>query len=338
MLKFVGDICLSDNDFDKGYGVGSMIQRGLNPFHDIQKHKGEFWIGNMECVLSNISDRSKYNRDCFRAAPNVILKDNLIDCYSVANNHIMEHGISAFNETIKTVNSNKITVGDLENKNRVVDHDGKLVAISAFSFRCDNTGNIPGYWYNPELASIYEEYNKVCYADVKVAYIHWGVEFVPYPYMEQQKIAHSLIDMGYDLIIGVHPHVLQGYEIYKGRHIFYSIGNFIFNMSYPDTNYGAIVSYNLRDRSVNFEYLKIGSDYSPSIVDEKQVPRHLRFDYLNGLIGKNPNIEQYSRAANNFLDLYRKYHHIAILKHIFDYDINFLKGMVCNFLYERIKR
>jgi len=64
-----------------------------------------------------------------------------------------------------------------------------------------------------------------------VLLLHWGgrVEGGQFPDWDQPQIAHELIDAGADLIIGHHPHTIQPYEIYKGKYIFYSLGNFCFS-------------------------------------------------------------------------------------------------------------
>lgn len=72
--------------------------------------------------------------------------------------------------------------------------------------------------------------------DLVIVNIHWGVEYEHKFNSIQQNFAHTLIDAGADLIIGHHPHVVQGFEIYKNKPIFYSLGNFIFDQYFsPDT-------------------------------------------------------------------------------------------------------
>jgi len=76
--------------------------------------------------------------------------------------------------------------------------------------------------------------NKV---DFVVLSLHWGIELSEYPSPEQVEMAHRLVDAGAEVIIGHHPHVLQGIERYKRGLIFYSLGNFIFD------NYAGKVVY-----------------------------------------------------------------------------------------------
>jgi poly-gamma-glutamate synthesis protein (capsule biosynthesis protein) len=68
-------------------------------------------------------------------------------------------------------------------------------------------------------------------ADLIVVLVHWGKELADYPVEHQKKLAKQYIDAGADLIIGSHPHTLQGFEQYKGKWIAYSLGNFIFTTS-----------------------------------------------------------------------------------------------------------
>jgi poly-gamma-glutamate synthesis protein (capsule biosynthesis protein) len=81
-----------------------------------------------------------------------------------------------------------------------------------------------------EQAAMEEDIRKAkSRADIVIAYFHWGVHF-DYPLaMYQPTLGHTAIDAGADVVIGSHPHVLQAIEVYKGRVIFYSLGNFAFD-------------------------------------------------------------------------------------------------------------
>ena len=95
--------------------------------------------------------------------------------------------------------------------------------------------------------------------------MHWGNEFIDRPYVDQIHFAHFLIDIGYDLVVGMHPHLLQGYEIYQGKYIFYSIGNFVFNMHWEPLRYAAIVKLDVEEEKIvtDVDYVYIGDDYFP---------------------------------------------------------------------------
>ena len=173
--------------------------------------------------------------------------------------------------------------------------------------------------------------------DYKIAYLHWGTEFIPYPSVEQKQFAHWLIDVGFDLIIGMHPHVLQGYEIYKGKYIFYSLGNFVFNMTWERARYGAIVSLNVITGTIGYNYIYINNKYSPEIILEEQVPPNMRFTYLNTLLDKNDNIEEYCQTFQKYLNHYRRATRSDIIRNLYRSDIAFTFSIFRNFVSRKIK-
>ena len=82
-------------------------------------------------------------------------------------------------------------------------------------------------------------------SDLIVAYLHFGNEYSTSPNEDQVRIAHELIDYGADVVIGSHPHVPQGIEMYNGKPVFYSLGNFIFDQSNPETHVAYFVKIDL---------------------------------------------------------------------------------------------
>ena len=74
---------------------------------------------------------------------------------------------------------------------------------------------------------------EVC--DLVIVYVHWGIERDERPQEYQRTLGQQYIDAGADIVIGSHPHVLQGVEYYNGKPIVYSLGNFIFGSSIPRT-------------------------------------------------------------------------------------------------------
>ncbi len=77
--------------------------------------------------------------------------------------------------------------------------------------------------------------------DILAVSLHWGVEDSHYITQEQREMAHNIIDDGADMILGHHPHVLQGIEIYKGKPIIYSMGNFVFDQNKKPNNESMLV-------------------------------------------------------------------------------------------------
>jgi len=83
--------------------------------------------------------------------------------------------------------------------------------------------------------------------------IHWGEEYDQNADKIQQAIAHQLIDAGADAIVGHHPHVVQEVETYKGKPIFYSLGNFVFDQYFLDeAQEGLAVSLDILGDKINY--------------------------------------------------------------------------------------
>ncbi len=337
MLKLVGDVCFTDNHFDVGFGVGSVIKAGFNPFARIEKKGCDLWIGNFESVVSNATIYSDYHRECFRIDPKYLEQCAFFDYFGVANNHAMEHGPDAYDQMCSFLGSmSKGVFGSNNNRSVKFTHQGKRVSITGFSLRDEEGAYKPSYWQYPECSELLDECQNID-ADYKIAYIHWGVEFINHPSVEQVRLAHWLIDVGYDLVIGMHPHILQGFEVYKGKHIFYSLGNFVFNMAYEPTKYSAIVNVDVQTGEVSYNYVKIGPDYAPALIMAKDVPFEYSFDHLNTLVYKFQNTERYIQEASNGLKNYRKSHHKAFIRNICRYDFRILKSIVFDYIKRRFR-
>ncbi len=116
---------------------------------------------------------------------------------------------------------------------------------------------------NPgDLEALKEDINKLRpMVDLVIVSMHWGVHFVPAVIpMYEWEVGHAAIDAGADLIIGGHPHILKGIEVYKGKVIFHSLGNFAFDLSMQDLrkNIGA----RIRERSKIFpSFFTFDEDY-----------------------------------------------------------------------------
>ena len=110
--------------------------------------------------------------------------------------------------------------------------------------------------------------------DIIVVSMHDGTEYAHASNVNQQKFAHTAIESGADLVIGHHPHVVQEVEMYQGKYIFYSLGNFIFDQMWSiDTRQGLAVKILLDKSGVkDVSYVPIMiDDYSqPRLADEKE--------------------------------------------------------------------
>lgn len=309
MLRFVGDVNLTDWDFNFGFGIGSRIDCGFNPFMKIERAKSDLWIGNFEGVASDVTEKEGMASEVFRVTPNSLKPLPHFDIYGFANNHAMQHGKEAYKQTVKSLIEYGCKVfGENDNRSIVVEHQGKKVSLTGCCFRVDEFTENPSYWYNPEYNKIAKEIEALPREAFKVFFVHWGNEYIDRPSTQQKKFAHWLIDAGFDLIIGMHPHVLQGYEDYKGKRIYYSLGNFVFDMAWEPCRYGAIVGVDISGNEPVFEheYIYIDKTCTPCVIEENKVPEQFRYDYLNKQLLKEENSEQYHVEINKRYKAYSK--------------------------------
>ncbi len=334
MLKFVGDICFSDGYFDTGFGVGSSIRKGFDPFVGLKRSAEDFWVGNFECVCSDHSDRKGVFANQFRISPNSLKSVKHLDLYSVANNHVMQHGHASYREMLHYLEEQNIPyVGSDEKRTCVVEHSEKRIGIMAFSQRPDNFTPNPLYWSLPEYEDIKREIGTLEDCDYRVAYLHWGNEFIDFPYIDQVQLAHYMIDCGIDLIIGMHPHRLQGVEVYKGKHIFYSLGNCVFNMKWEPTRYSIVVNVDLHQDApaISWDYLHIGDDYFPRFIEN--VPEAYCMEHLTEKVNHHIENEKYYSKVFANLNEYRKVNRKDFLMNLYRFKISDLKDILGEFLY-----
>lgn len=159
---------------------------------------------------------------------------------SLANNHVLDYLPEGLMDTFKNVEDAGLTYTGAGKNETEAFHaktillGGNKVRIAAF------TRFLPSVSWNaskdrPGVAGAYKQ-KKVLKAsreqaadcDYLIVYMHWGVEQNNRPEQWQRDLAKKMIDAGADAIIGSHPHVLQGFEYYKGKPIAYSLGNFLF--------------------------------------------------------------------------------------------------------------
>ncbi len=309
MFYFTGDINLTDWIFNVGFGIGTNIGKGLNPFKYLNRKEDDIWVGNFEGVASNISAYKGIYGKAFRIDPEVLAGLHHMNYYGFANNHAMEHGGEAYKETVAALESYGSKVfGTKEKKSVVFDYQGKKVSLTGMCLRVEAMKEEPLYWHNPEYKEIKHEIDNLPNDAFKVLYVHWGNEYINRPSATQKKFAHWLIDAGFNLIIGMHPHVLQGYEDYNGGRIYYSLGNCVFDMPSEQCKIGALVGVDFSNRQSTYseKYLKIDEECCPHMVAESEIPRQWQFDFLNERLKIDDNSEEYHQEINKGYLVYRK--------------------------------
>lgn len=199
-------------------------------------------IGNLETSVA-VSGQPLIKQYTFQARPDSLVGAQAagMDVLTTANNHTLDFGPEALLETIENLKHYDLkTAGAGENEHAAfqpaqIQAKGRRIAVLAAS-RVIPTPDWRAEKQRPGLATTYDPsllLEAITAAkqenDLVVVSVHWGKELALYPEDYQIDLAHQYIDAGADVVLGHHPHVLQGLEIYKGKVIAYSLGNFIFS-------------------------------------------------------------------------------------------------------------
>lgn len=336
MLVFTGDINLTDWIFNVGFGIGTNIGKGLDPFKYLKRNEDDVWIGNFEGVASNVSAYKGIYAKAFRIEPDALKGLHHFDYYGFANNHAMEHGGEAYKETVKALEGfGSRVLGLKDRKSVLLEHQGQKVSLTGMCLRIEAMKEEPLYWHNPEYKEIEEEIDSLPKDAFKVLYVHWGNEYINRPSAAQKKFAHWLIDAGFNLIIGMHPHVLQGFEDYNGGRIYYSLGNCVFDMPSEQCKIGALVGLDFKDGKAVYceSYLRLDEECCPHVVAECDISEQWHFDYLNERLKIDDNSEEYHQEIRKGYLIYRKANRKQLLTSAVKHP-----GFFCEILKDFIKR
>lgn len=192
----------------------------LENVRDIFK-QDDLTIVNLEGTLTTSVTRED-KQFAFKGDPEFIsiLSGSSVEAANVANNHSHDYGEQSFTDTLDAARDAGITTFGYD-ETAVMDVKGIKVGLVGIYELDDHMAREPQLTAN--IAKVKAEG-----AQLIIAVFHWGNELETVPDENQKALAHTAIDNGADLVIGHHPHVLQGIEKYKGRYIAYSLGNFCF--------------------------------------------------------------------------------------------------------------
>jgi len=259
-LIFAGDLMLAD-------GPGKTITAGgdpLAPFAAILD-TADYRIANLEVPIATGGRPHASKIATFRADPQVVpVLHRRFDAVSLANNHSGDYGHEAFGETMRHLSNAGIAYfgggHNLAEAHRPlwIDKNGLKIAVlgyNEFKPRAFEAGaNWPGVaWSEDDLVIADIRAAKSAGADLVIPFMHWGWEKETRPSERQKTFARRMIDEGAALVVGSHPHVTQGAEIYKGKPIIYSLGNFVFDgFDYPEARRGWLLRLKLDKSGVLF--------------------------------------------------------------------------------------
>jgi len=233
-ISFLGDIAF----FTDATSIDN-VNFDINDYVDIIE--SDFKVANYEFPFTegkkSINKTVNYNHIPNIAFAQKYLREFKFDLLFLANNHINDWGSEGIETTKNILTSNGIsTIGAGKNleeatKAFIKEIKGIKFGFLSFSNSTHNFADIEKSGSNPLILNhILHELSILDNSvDFKIVNLHWGTEFVEYPLHSDVEIAHSLIENGADVIIGHHPHVIQGYELYKDGIIFYSLGSFIYS-------------------------------------------------------------------------------------------------------------
>lgn len=293
ILGFAGDINFDENSkpvarYDR---ENKGILGGISEELVDEMNNADIMMLNNEFAYSTRGTKTPDKSYTFRADPSRvnILHEMGVDIVSLANNHALDYGPDALMDTFATLDDAGIDyVGAGENLDRakapiyyeIGDKKIAYLASSRVIFAMDwyATDDRPGMVGTYDPAQLIESIEEAsANSDYVVVYVHWGVERNHHPEKYQKSFAKAYIDAGADIVIGCHPHVMQGIEIYKGKPIAYSLGNYWFNASKRES--GLLKLYIDTDGSLRTQLLPAMNDntYTYLITDEKSKKAYYDF-------------------------------------------------------------
>ena len=254
VINAVGDIMLA------GRWAPLLKKMGYDCLFDGVRNElasGDVNLANLESPIAIGGQEFSEKKFRFRADPQVAktLRSAGFNLVTLANNHSMDFGAKALTETLHHLDVNNISwIGAGENlsdsrKIKFYTVKGKRIAFLGYSLTQpveffagkDRPGTAPGFekFVTADVIMARRQ------ADYVFVSFHWGKEADSTVQQYQRSTAYKAIEAGADVIIGHHPHVLQGIERYRNGIIFYSLGNFIFASKSQAADFSAIIRFSL---------------------------------------------------------------------------------------------
>jgi len=276
-INIVGDLCLHKIDTLKY----SLDERIKNIFQN-----SDLNIANLESPLTYRKKRKDNIPIALKGIPQNNEIFDLFQIFSLANNHIMDYREKGFKDTIDFLeNNNKSYFGAGDNIEsafsplKISLNDKKLAFLGFTKWvnaRKKKAGTTPVNI--SKLSKIIKKLKEDGYFTIIMP--HWNYEYVYFPAPVNRKRSRKLINAGADIIVGSHPHIIQGYEEYKGKMVFHSLGNFIFH-----SDVFKPISMIKNDKRLNISFilqLSIDQDYNYNF---KTIPISTFDDHISVLSG-----------------------------------------------------
>lgn len=270
-LMFGGDVTLSDRVKQRldGNWAAAMAQFPEARSVDVA-------MVNLENPITDAPRKRSGKQFNFKseAASVAALQAGGIDLVTLANNHTMDYNQPGLTDTLATLDRSDIhAIGAGENitearRPKILEVKGQRIAYFGYYNAHWHAATATSAGTNPrDNDTLAEDIRAVRnQVDWVVVNVHWGEELARYPASYQREIGRRAIDAGADLVVGHHPHVLQGAEIYKDRAIVYSLGNFIFGGNARSSYDTAVLKVALKDQQMKLEFVPVRvRNYQPRV-------------------------------------------------------------------------
>jgi len=302
-IAFTGDVMLSRRVAQEAEHTG------IPPWKNILPSLGSFdyLIGNFEGAIGdpvNLTS-TKNNPLCFSISKERLLPWGMFPFQAVTleNNHSLDLGLDGKIETIQCLGSQGVGTFTWEKSPNIFEVKGRKIAVIPLNtiISRDKPQEL-----RQKLELIPQKISLAqTLAELVVISVHWGYELRDWPDKDMIESGRWFIDLGADMVVGHHPHVIIPPEVYKNRPIFYSLGNFIFDQKYKTSKQGSIAACRIQGNKVSFETYTVSTPFNssfpqsvasdePYTEDLKQAEfqinkNKLKFHYLTVILDKTKN-------------------------------------------------
>jgi hypothetical protein len=315
-LIFLGDLCIS-----------SKSQPLLSDSVDSLLDTADFVCVNFEGpIFDSLAKLSP------KAGPTISQNDIVLNFIkkcrvthlNLANNHIMDFGISGLKSTLKKLKTFKVFGAGLSfneaYKPQIIQYDGKRIVFLAFAEAQfgvirDSSEKAGFAWVDsPEARRLIQKARDS--ADWVIVQVHAGLEMVDIPLPEWRERYRELIDLGADLVVGHHPHVLQGSEIYKGRAIYYSLGNFYMDVMLKQDNPGSggLLEVTLQNDKISSRLVPLNVTQDLVKIDESKEALNSYKELCKKITNERNYLSEIDQVCDTFwLKVYSRYYESALM-------------------------
>ncbi|WP_087974222.1 CapA family protein [Oceanobacillus rekensis] len=225
-ISAAGDVTIGSDDSFGYHGTfhHEVDQSGLDHFGKNVApifEEDDLTIVNLETTLTNSQNKAeKTFRFAGKPSYTEILNLSSVEAVNLANNHTFDYLDKGYQDTVTNLDTYNI---DSFGYDKVFLKEINDITIGALGYNGWNDTSEVRKQIEKDISSLKEQG-----AQIVITNFHWGDERHYHPNATQQSLGRFAIDAGADLVLGHHPHVVQGVEEYKSKYIVYSLGNFMF--------------------------------------------------------------------------------------------------------------